>query len=165
MDQNEADRGLEDRDMDGTLTEAIVTIVAIVLTVGIVPLGMYMDHRKRRMIFEERRLMIERGMQPPAEVPEPNPLAFLKELGAPKVRDARSAVEACLRRGIVLLFLGLGLWAGDYVLNQRAAALASSGVHPFVASGTLAAVGSICGLTGLGNLIYYGLARRRSILA
>ena len=33
MDQNEADWGLEDRDMDGALTEAIVTIVAIVLTV------------------------------------------------------------------------------------------------------------------------------------
>lgn len=149
--------------MESTVTETIVTVLAVVLTLGLVPLGLYIDHRKRKMVFDERRLMIERGMTPPATMPETNPLAFLHEIGTRGTRDPRAALDACLRRGTVLVFLGLGLWLGDVVLNQRLTALAeygSRGAVALVASGTFAAAGAVFGLTGVGNLLYYALARR-----
>ncbi len=151
-----------------SLSDTIVTLAAIVLTLGLVPLGAYFDHRKRKMVFEERRLMIERGMQPPAALPDTGPLAMLHGAGGLAPRDTKTAVEACLRRGIVLAFLGAGLWVGDSVLNQRLATLAeygSQGAQAFIASGALAAAGAVLGLTGIGNLVYYALARSRRDLS
>jgi len=146
---------------ESTLFGQGVTILAVVLSLGIVPLGIYFDHRKRSMLFEERRLMIERGMQPPPFV-EPKPFPFNLEPRMP--RDARAVLETCFRRGLILTFLGVGLWVGDTVLSQRLTALDGSASRAdwLMASGTLAATGIVLGLLGVGNLVYYALSLARS---
>ena len=146
---------------ESTLFGQVVTILAVVLSLGIVPLGIYFDHRKRRMLFEERRLMIERGMQPP---PFTEPKAFPFNLEPRMPCDPRAVLETCFRRGLILAFLGAGLWLGDAVLNQRLTTLDGSASRAdwLVASGSLAATGIVLGLLGAGNLVYYALTRARS---
>jgi hypothetical protein len=39
--------------------------LAIVLSIGVAFWAIYWDHRQKRLQYEERRLMIERGMMPP----------------------------------------------------------------------------------------------------
>lgn len=147
---------------ESTLFGQMVTILAVVLSLGLVPLGFYFDHRKRKMLFEERRLMIERGMQPPPFT-ESKPFPFnLEPAGS---RDVQALIEACLRRGLILVFLGAGLWLADMVLGQRASVLAGGESRPlaaFLASGSLAAGGIVLALLGAGNLVYYAVARTRT---
>ena len=78
-----------------SLSDTIVTLAAIVLTLGLVPLGAYFDHRKRKMYFEERRLMIERGMQPPETLPDTGPLAILQARRFPAVTPGPPSKRAC----------------------------------------------------------------------
>lgn len=105
--------------------------------------------------------MIERGMQPPPFT-EPKPFPFNMEPRMP--RDPKTVLETCFRRGLILAFLGAGLWLGDAVLNQRLTTLDGSASRAdwLVASGSLAAAGIVLGLLGAGNLVYYALARARS---
>jgi hypothetical protein len=161
MEHNAASAAGEDIVNESTIFGMVVTILAVGLSLGIVPLGIYFDHRKRRMLFEERRLMIERGMQPPPFT-EPKPFPFNQE---PRMsRDPKAVLETCFRRGLILAFLGAGLWLGDAVLNQRLTTLDGSASRAdwLVASGSLAATGIVLGLLGAGNLVYYALARARS---
>lgn len=84
----------------------MIPIVAIVMGVGIGMLGLWIDYRKKRDIFElhhkERMLAIERGMEVP-----PLPEALL----APDKREeAKGNVPGdYLRRGLLWLLVGLGL--------------------------------------------------------
>jgi hypothetical protein len=83
----------------------MIPIVAIVMGVGIGMLGLWIDYRKKREIFElhhkERMLAIERGMEVP-----PLPDSLL----APADRDAKGTVPSdYLRRGLLWLLVGLAL--------------------------------------------------------
>lgn len=146
---------------ESTLFGQIVTILAVVLSLGIVPLGIYFDHRKRTMVFAERRLMIERGMSPPPLI-ESKPFPFNREPRS--TGDPRALVDGCLRKGITLASAGAGFWLADAVLQQRLTMLDSDIGRPLAAlfaSGSLAAAGTVLGLLGAGNLVYFALARGR----
>jgi uncharacterized protein DUF6249 len=115
-----------------------IPLVAIVLGMGIAFWAIYMDHQKKRLLFDERRLLIEKGMTPP-------PL--------PPLDRACRSPQDCLRRGIILAFLALGLGAGFYIL--RASEIDGP---PHWGLGIAA---TIVGSIGLGNLVYYLVSRDR----
>ncbi len=112
----------------------LIPIIAIVMGIGLAAWAIYWDHQKQRLQHEERRLMIEKGMTPPPD------LAAEKKLVTP---------EDCLRRGTILFFLGIGLGIASLVV--RGGAL----------SDLLGVAAAIVGLLGLGNLVYYFIARNR----
>ena len=82
--------------------------------------------------------MIEKGLTPPALLLEERPTI---------------TPEGRLRRGTILLFLGLGLAVGSAVLTNFTTD------SEFV--GVVAVAAAIVGFIGLGNLAYYFIARRK----
>lgn len=116
----------------------MIPITAIVLGIGVAFWSIYWDHQKKRLQYQERQLMIERGLTPPPDLPNE--------------RKTRTP-EDCLRRGTILLFLGMGLGLGYFILGNR------SPDEELVGLAGLAA--AIVGFLGLGNLVYYFLARNR----
>lgn len=120
---------------------ASIPLAAIVMGIGIAFWRMYLDHQRKRLQFEERRLMIERGMTPPPLPADP----------------PRRSLESSLRNGIILVFLGLGL-AVAYAVRQRGDLFGS---QPAANSG-LAIAAPIVLLLGVGYLVYYAVARKQS---
>jgi len=92
---------------------------------------LYWDYRKKRLEYEERRLMIERGMMPESVTP-----------------------EASLRRGTMALCVGVGLGIGAVILRHW-------GDRDTPPAWLLGVVAAIVGLVGVGNLLFYFLARDR----
>ena len=122
------------------LLGVLIPILLIVLGIGVAFWAIYWDHRKKRLQFEERRLMIERGMTPP-----------------PVLADQKSSTtpEDYLRRGLIMVFLGVGLGIAYFFVVQ-----ASTQHGP--PSWLFASGGAIVGLLGLGNLVYYITVRART---
>jgi uncharacterized protein HemX len=113
-------------------------LMTVVLSLGIVFWAIYWNHQKKRLQYQERQLMIEKGMTPPPVLPEP---------------DKKVTPEDALRRGTVLVFLGLGLGV--------AAPIARLLVEDEL-GGLLGVAAAIVAFIGIGNLAYYFMARRRS---
>jgi len=116
----------------------MVPIVAIVLGIGLAFWSVYWNHQKRQLQYRERQLMIEKGLTPPPLLLE----------GKKPIRP-----EDSLRRGTILLCLGIGLAVGTAVLQNF------MDDREFV--GLVALTAAIVGFIGLGNLVYYFIARRK----
>ena len=117
----------------------MIPIVAIVLSTGLAFWWVYWNHQKRQLQYRERQLMIEKGLTPP-----------------PLLLEERTTItpEGSLRRGTILLCLGIGLAVGTAILGNF------FGDREFV--GLVALAAAIVGFIGLGNLVYYFIARDRS---
>lgn len=118
----------------------LIPIFAIVMGVGIGMLGLWLDYRKKREIFElhhkERMAAIEKGMDLPPLPPE-------------LFRDSRRRREPAdyLRRGLVWLLVGIAIVA---------ALLATPG------AGQRAALwGLLPAAVGLAQLIFYFVECRK----
>ena len=116
----------------------LIPIIAIVMGTSVGAWAIYLDHQKKRLQHEERRLMIEKGMTLPPD---------------PAVESESVTPEDCLRRGTILLFLGIGLATASLVVRG-----ALSNASP---AWLLGVAGAIVGFLGLGNLVYYFIARNR----
>jgi hypothetical protein len=109
--------------------------VSSVMTLGIVFWVIYWRYRQTQLQYHERQLMIERGMTPPPNLP-----------------NGRSmSPQDCLRRGVVMLFVGVGLAVAGTVAGRS--------VEEEV-GGFLGVAAAIVAFVGLGNLVYYFIARR-----
>ena len=117
----------------------MVPILMIVLGIGVAFWSIYWNHQKKRLQYDERRLMIERGMEPPPVLPDE--------------RKKKVTPEDCLQRGTIMLFLGIGLGIAYFVVLGAA----GDGPPPWL----FGAGGAIVGLLGVGNLTYYAIAKRR----
>ena len=114
----------------------MIPILAIVLGIGVAFWATYWKHRTQRLQYEERQLMIEKGMTPPPVLPE---------------REKRRwTPEDCLRYGTIMVFLGIGFGIASLLVLAWGDAPLPLGV-----------AGAIVGLLGLGNLVYYFIARGR----
>ena len=116
----------------------MIPIIAIVLGIGVAFWTIYWDHQKKRLQYQERQLMIEKGMEPPP--------ALLDE------EEKKVTPEDCLRRGTIMFFLGIGLGIAYLI--------APAGDGP--SSWFVGTAGAIVGLLGVGNLTYYAIAKRQS---
>ena len=117
----------------------LIPLSASVLGIGLAFWSIYWNHQKRQLQYRERQLMIEKGMTPPP---------MLLDEGRKSITP-----EGSLRRGIILLFLGIGFGIGAAVLSNF------SNDAEFV--GIVGVAGAIVGSLGIGNLAYYAIARRR----
>lgn len=112
-------------------------MLTVVLSLGIAFWAIYWKYQKTRLQYQERQLMIEKGLTPPPMLPE-----------TPK----KVTPEDSLRRGLVWLFLGVGLGLAYVVLSRPGV-----GGPPAWLAGV---GGAVVGFVGLGQLAYYFLARR-----
>jgi len=113
----------------------LIPLVSIIMGIGIAFWAIYWDHRTKQMKYKERALMIEKGITPPPMGPEKQP----------------PTLEDCLRRGIIMIFLGIGLGIGYFVL-----------LHSWGPPAWICGVGAaIVELIGIGNLIYYAIAKKQ----
>ena len=120
------------QDLQGVLG-VLVPIIAITMGVGMGFWSIYWDHQKKRLQYQERQLMIEKGLTPPPMLPD--------------VRKGASRQDA-LRRGITLLSLGVGLGVAIMLFPNRSVAW-------------LLTIGAcVTGFLGLGNLLYFVVSGR-----
>jgi hypothetical protein len=117
-----------------------IPLSAIVMGIGLAFWAVYWNHQKRQLQYQERQRMIEKGMVPPPML----------------LADERKTItpEDCLRRGTILLFLGIGLALGTMVLANF------TNDEEFV--GIVGVASAIVGSLGVGNLVYSFIARRNS---
>ena len=126
--------------MKPELLALFIPITAIVMGVGIGMLGLWLDYRKKRDIFElhhkERMAAIEKGMEVP-----PLPAGLFGDY------RRRRTPSDYLSRGLVLLLLGIALVIALYMTPNAGPRVAFWGLIP-------AAI-------GLGNLIFYYIVGRK----
>jgi hypothetical protein len=119
----------------------MIPLSSIVLGIGVAFWYIYWEHQQKRLQYQERQLMIEKGLTPPPAL-----------LDQPK---KKITPEDCLRRGTVLLFLGIGFGAAALVVFNAWRQEGELG-------GILGVTGAIVGFLGLGYLVYYFIARRKT---
>jgi hypothetical protein len=117
------------------LVGVLTGLVSVAMSLGIGFWWIYWSYRQKQLQYQERQVMIEKGMMPP-----------------PVLLDKHVTPEGALRRGIQLLFLGVGLVVAGVIAANR--------VEQEL-GGVFAAVAAIVGFIGVGNLVYYMIARRR----
>jgi hypothetical protein len=120
--------------------DLLIPIIAIICTFAVPITAIVMDYRRRKLQSEERRAMIERGMQPP---PLEEPRKF--------PRDPRERREKSLFSGITLLFLGIGLGVAGWLLQN----VVAMSFIPKELTGFLTVGAAVVGFIGLGNLVYF----------
>ena len=132
----------------------LIPIVAVLggLTIGAI--AIVTEHRRKQALLEERRLMIEKGMTPP-------PLNE-QVLEGPTAPGSSSAIESSLRTGILTTFVGLGLLAAFFMLRVFVGDTGRSFFLPGRVVSLLAPAGALVTLIGLGNLLYFWIASRRT---
>jgi hypothetical protein len=113
----------------------LIPLSAVVLGIAMACWSLYLEHQRKRLQYQERQLMIEKGMMPPPLPPD---------------EKRRVTPHDALRRGIVMSFLGAGL-------GLATAIVASYGEN---VAWLLSVVASIVGFLGLGNLLYFAVSRK-----
>jgi hypothetical protein len=157
------------------LSRILLSVVGMVLVAGIIAWGIYWAYRVKQLLYEERRLMIEKGMTPPPILSgtmswpqvkhheqllryEERRLRIEKGLDVPPDEKKPMTREDFLMRGTVMLFLGLGLGLG-YVVARRSGLRVYGDEQAWLFA--LAVSSAIVGLSGLGHLVYYRMAKDR----
>ncbi|MEO8313451.1 MAG: DUF6249 domain-containing protein [Pseudomonadota bacterium] len=128
----------------------LIPIVAILGSFAIPIVAIVMDFRRRKLMFEERRAMIERGMDLP-------PLQDSKyEMG--KRSDPIARRESSLRKGLVLTFLGIGIGVAAWLsLNV----LDPAYIQPVRnVSGWMVIGSAVVTFLGIGNLVYFAVTAK-----
>jgi hypothetical protein len=115
-------------------------IALVVLGFALAFWAIYWDYRRQALEFEERRLMIERGLIPPPYVHKRTPV-FSHRLN--------------LSMGMLLTFLGLGLGLAALTTN------APGGTGGREVDWNLFGGALIVGVLGIGQITYYYLAKRQ----
>ena len=124
--------------------DIMIPIVAILATFAVPITAIIMDYRRRRLQFEERRAMIERGMQLPP----------LGDLGQGEGGTLEQRRGKSLRSGVVMFALGVGLAVAALVLQ-------SGVVQSFIprqVAGPMSVGAAVLAFLGIGNLVYYAIS-------
>jgi hypothetical protein len=129
--------------------EVWIPIIAIVGTFSVPVTAIVMDYRRRKLQFEERRAMIERGMQPP-------PLAEYSARNGRFHPDPAVRRERSLFTGVSMLFLGAGLGVGAWLLEN----VVSVSFIPKGVVGPMTVGSAVLLFIGLGNLAYFAITAK-----
>lgn len=136
--------------MDEILIPLFGIVMIIAIVIGPIWIRSYFTARDRAAMQVTLRAAIEKGQPMPPEL-----IAALQTNDGPVYRGA----ESDLRRGLVLLFTGLGLGVLGYGLWFGLASVAGNGPADIV-GGVVAGAGGIPGLIGVAYLILYSIRRR-----
>jgi hypothetical protein len=117
------------------LAGVLTGLVSAAMSLGIGFWWIYWSYRQKQLQFQERQLMIEKGMMPP-----------------PVLMDKNVTPEGALRRGIQFVSLALGLVVAGVVSSYR--------VEEEL-GGILGVAAAVVGFVGAGHLVYYAIVRRR----
>jgi hypothetical protein len=155
------------------LTPQFVSALSVLLVGAVAFWAIFWDYRKRRLVYEERRLMIERGLTPPATFSpwggwpavkqheqqllyEERRLRIEKGLPVPPLPEPKPwTSDDYLRWGIVMLCLGAGgviayVMISTSPLDEAAYARAwAAGLSPLLAG------------LGLGLIVWARAAKKR----
>jgi hypothetical protein len=126
-----------------------IPIIAILATFAVPIVAIVMDFKRRKLQSDERRAMIERGMEPPP----------LQERGVDfgLSRTPEQRRERALSGGIIMLAIGIGLGLGAYLIAN----VVAESFIPRRVVGPLTLGACVVGFIGLGNLVYYAVSRKR----
>jgi hypothetical protein len=132
----------------------------------------YWIYRAKLLEHEERRLMIERGITPPAPAPVGWPAVKVREQelayeerrlriekGLPIPHEPPNTPHEFLRRGLISLALGLGL-AGAYVVFKTSGFDASQTTENWFLFFGVISPG--VAFYGIANIIHYRMTRDRA---
>jgi hypothetical protein len=147
----------------------IMVAMVIVGTVVVIAWAVYWDYQKKRLKFEERRAMIEKGMEPPPPAPHvlagwpgvrqqelqlkfaERRLMIEKGLAPPEEPAKRPATRPeLLRRGVLMLCVAAGIGAAAVLLNFVPAARVP---EVFDAQAWGLGLAPIIGALGLGHIV------------
>jgi len=135
--------------MIGDITGLLMGIAFWAFVAAVILVPVYLRYREKGRMHETLRLAYEKGQPVPPEL-----ITALQSNVAPSVG---SAPDRDLRRGIVLVAIGLGLaglgyglWYGLMIVNDIAA---------YVVGGCTAGAGAIPGLVGVAYLILWAVKR------
>jgi hypothetical protein len=160
------------------LSLILLSVLGMILAAGVIAWLIYWVYRTKQLVHEERRLMIEKGMTPPIVSGtmgwpqvrhneqqlryEERRLRIEKGLDVPLDEKKPQTPEDGLRRGTMMLFLGLGLGLAYFLVKDSG--LRVYGDEQAWMFG-LAVSSAVVGLFGLGHLVYYLLAKDRKAAA
>jgi hypothetical protein len=133
--------------MDAAL---LIPIIAIAGSFAIPIVAIVLDFRRRKLMFEERRAMIERGM----ELPPLQDSGFDMNKWR---RDPAARRERSLHVGITMVFLGIGLGVAAWLLQN----VIQQTFIPQRLSGPLSVGSAIVMFLGMGNLVYFAVTAKR----
>jgi hypothetical protein len=154
--------------MDGATWSAVAMIAVIAAVMVVFAWGAYWDYRAKRMLHDERRLMIQQGLTPPPLVTGWAAVKYqaqelkhaerrqLIEQGLtppPEPGKPPTVPEDYLRRGIFGLGIGLAM-AITYFTLQAATIESAADAQAWCLG-----LAPLVTLIGLGNLIYYPVAK------
>jgi hypothetical protein len=135
--------------MNGTGIGIIIPVVAIAATFSVPIVAIIADYKRRKLIAEERRAMIDKGMVPPPLHETPYGAGF---------SDPLRQREKSLHSGVTLSLLGVGLAVASWLL----ASVITQSFIPRQVSGPMAVGAAVLGSLGIGNLIYYAVTRNKA---
>ncbi len=119
--------------MEGVLA-MLTGLITSMMALGIAFWAIYWKFQRTRLQYQERQLMIEKGLTP---LPEPRKIV---------------TPEDAMRRGLIQIFLGVGLALGYVVLSRPGV----DGPPAWIAG----LFGAVVGFLGIGHLAYYFVVRR-----
>jgi hypothetical protein len=149
-------------------------VIVVTAAVVLIAWAIYWDFRKKRMEHEERRLMIEKGM-------EPSPFPPPRLSGWPGVKHSEDQLkyaerrlliekglevpplvkplmpEDYLRRGLIGVCLGIGFATGYLIL--KLSGLSFSNDEDWLAA--FSVLSPVVTLFGLANLVHYQMTKSR----
>jgi hypothetical protein len=125
-----------------------IPIIAIAGSFAVPITAIVMDFRRRKLQYEERRAMIERGMELP---PMPESRSDLFRWRDPAARRDRS-----LHAGVTMVFLGVGLAVAAWLLQN----VVVNSFIPRGLTGPLAVGAAVVAFIGLGNLVYFAVSKK-----
>ena len=122
----------------GMLADRLVPITALLTTFGIVAVIQYFRYQRNQALQATIRAAIEKGQELPMEA--------LEAISQPKKPEPKKDQD--LRRGVVLIAVGLGIGAFGYLIGDEDA------------FGPMMGIGSIPLLIGLGLTLLWVLRSR-----
>jgi hypothetical protein len=117
----------------------LIALVAILGGLAVPIVALIFDFKRRKLQFEERRAMIEKGMQPP-------PMEALDHRG----QNPAARRDRYLRSGFGSLCMGLGLGLASYLMAN----VVPNSFIPHAIVGPMVIGASVLGFIGIGQLLY-----------
>src|ERR1700761_478522 len=141
----------------GVVAGVVQAIVFFAFLTAIIVLPRYFRSRDRARLHETLRIAYEKGQPVPPEL-----IAALTSQDEGPAQSRLPTPDRDFRRGLVLVFIGLGFAAAAYALYLGIGVFSETGA--WITAECVAAVGAIPGFIGLAYLLLW-LAKRGSTKA